>query len=122
MTLKSYLWGMRISTVLAVLAFGAVVYYVNPEESAAVGRILFYASLFLAIAGILTLFLTWIRRKFSGDQSPFVFIGMSFRQGMLLSFLTITLLFMRSFGILAWWDGLLIVAAIFLAELYFLSR
>lgn len=122
MTLKIYLWGMRISTVLAVLALGAIVYYIDPEESAVVGRILFYVSLFLAMAGILILFLTWIRRKFSDNQSSFIFIGMSFRQGILLSFLTVTLLFMQSFRILAWWDGLLMVAAIFLAELYFLSR
>ncbi|MCD6149729.1 hypothetical protein J7J13_03025 [bacterium] len=122
MTLKSYLWGMRISAALSVAAWSAVVYNINPEEAGIVGQILFYLSLFLALAGIFILFLTWSRRKISGNERAFAHLGMSFRQGVLLSVLANTLLAFQSFRILTWWDGLLLVAGIFIIELYFLSR
>lgn len=122
MTLKSYLWGMRISTALSIAAWIAVVYNVNPEATGIVGQILFYLSLFLALAGIFILFITWSRRKILGSDWAFVHLGMSFRQGALLSVLAISLLIFQSFGILTWWDGLLTVAGIFIIELYFLSR
>lgn len=122
MTLRSYLWGMRISTVLSIAAWIAVVYNVNPEEAGIVGQILFYLSLFLALAGIFILFLTWLRRKILGSDWAFAHLGMSFRQGILLSALANMLLIFQGFRILTWWDGLLLVAGIFIIELYFLSR
>lgn len=121
MTLNVYLWGMRISTILALLAWGAVIYYVDPSKTGILGQVLFYGSLFLALSGVFTIFFTWLRRKVNQDES-FVYIGMSFRQGLLLSLLVVILLIMQSFGVLVWWDGLLVVAALFLVELYFLSR
>jgi len=47
---------------------------------------------------------------------------LSLRQGMLLSLLACGLLFLQSFRILVWWDGLLLLAGIFLIELYFLNK
>ena len=122
MTLKSYLWGMRISAALSAAAWSAVVYNINPEEAGIVGQILFYLSLFLALAGIFILFLTWIRKKISGNERAFARLGMSFRQGVLLSALANTLLIFQSVRILTWWDGLLLAAGVFMVELYFLSR
>jgi len=122
MTLKSYLWGMRISTVLSAAVWVAVVCNINPEEAGMVGQILFYLSLFLTLAGIFILFLTWTRRKISGNERAFARLGMSFRQGVLLSALANTLLIFQSLRILTWWDGLLLVAGVFMVELYFLSR
>lgn len=121
MTLKVYLWGIRISTILALLAWGAILYYVDPEKTGIFGQVLFYGSLFLALSGIFILFFTWVRRKINKEES-FVYIGMSFRQGVLLALLVVILLVMLSLGILVWWDGLLVVAALFLIELYFLFR
>lgn len=122
MTLKSYLWGMRISTVLSVAAWIAVIYNVNPEETGIIGQALFYLSLFLALAGVFILFLTWARRKILGSDWAFAHLGMSFRQGILFSALANALLIFQSLKILTWWDGLLLVAGIFIIELYFLSK
>ena len=122
MTLKSYLWGMRISTVLSIAAWLTVVYNINPEKAGIVGQILFYLSLFLALAGVFILLITWLRRKILGSDWAFAHLGMSFRQGILLSALANALLIFQSLGILTWWDGLLLAAGIFIIELYFLSR
>lgn len=122
MTLKSYLWGMRIIAVFSVAAWGLVIFYIDPQKSGIAGQALFYASLFLALSGIFILFFTWLRRKKEDEETAFVYLGMGFRQGTLLALLVITLLILQSFRVLTWWDGLLAAAAVFLAELYFLSR
>ena len=122
MTLKSYLWGMRIITLVSLVAWGFVVYSVNPYEAGISGKTLFYLSLFLFLSGVFILSLTWARRKFSGGEQAFIHLGMSFRQGILLAILTIILLVFQSFKILLWWDGALVVASIFMVELYFLTR
>lgn len=122
MTLKAYLWGMRISTILALAAWGLVFYYVDPEEAGISGKAFFYSSLFLALTGVFTLFLSAIRKKADGQEAAFFYLGTNFRQGALAAFLAITLLIFQSFRILTWWDGLLILVGIFMIEMYFLLR
>jgi hypothetical protein len=123
MTLKSYLWGMRVSTVFALAGWILVVLYIDPDKSGAVGQLLFYGSTFLLLSGIFVLLLGRINRKKDPDRETFAInIGESFRQGVLLSLLFLIMLFFQEKGILTWWDGLLAVAGIFLVELYFLSH
>ncbi len=122
MTLGLYLWGVRISALLALAVWAAVVMFINPRESGMFGQAVFYLSLLFALSGIFILFLTWMRRITGNEETPFIYIGMSFRQGMLLAALAVILLMLQSFKVLTWWDGLLVVAAVFLVELYFLSR
>lgn len=123
MTLKAYLWGMRVSTFFALAGLIFVIYYIDPDESGLVGKLLFYLSALLSFSGIFTLFLVWVRsKKMTGESDDLSFMGTSFRQGVLLSLLLIILLFMKSIEILLWWDGMLVAAGIFLIELYFLSH
>ncbi|MCX6763190.1 MAG: hypothetical protein NTZ97_00430 [Candidatus Moranbacteria bacterium] len=49
-------------------------------------------------------------------------VSLSLRQGILLALLAVGLLALQSFRMLVWWDGLFLLAGIFLIELYFLSR
>src|SRR4030042_3172891 len=99
MTVKSYLWGMRIVAFFSLVAFGMVVFYLDPQRSGFLGQVLFYATLFLALSGIFILFLTWIRRKLGDEGSSFVYLGMGFRQGTLLSLMTVILLVLQSFRV-----------------------
>ena len=122
MTLNSYLWSLRTGTLISLVGFGLVVYAVDPQKSGLPGQLLFYLSLFLALSGIFILFFTRIRRKPVEEEAALAYLGLSFRQGILLALLAVILLVMQSFRILTWWDGLLAVAAVFLAELYFLSE
>ena len=122
MTLKSYLWGLRIGTLFSFLAWGLVFFYVDPQKSGLAGQFIFYLSFFLALSGIFILMLTFARRKSKREELAFAEVGISFREGMLLAFLVIVLLVLQSFRILVWWDGLLAVAGIFLIELYFLTK
>ncbi len=122
MTLKAYLWGMRIMTLISLAAFGAVVYFFDPESSGFIGKILFYSVLFFLLSSFFNLVLLFFRRKMLGTDAAFLTVGLSFRQSLLLSLLCIGLLVLQSFRMLVWWDGLLVLAGIFLIELYFLSR
>lgn len=123
MTLKSYLWGIRISTVAAFVAWVLVIWNIDPEKSAIVGQALFYASAFLFFAGIFILFFTRLR-KICGknEESALTYLGASFRQGVLISILIVIVLILQQHRMLTWWDSALIVAGIMLAELYFLTR
>ena len=122
MTLKSYLWGMRFSTFLALSAWLLVIFYTDPEKGGAPVKFVFYLTLFLLLSGIFILMLSFLRRKIGKDGVVISDLGMSFRQGALLSLLVIALLVIQSFRYLTWWDGLLVVAGVFLLELYFLTR
>ena len=121
MTLRSYLWGIKIGTLLSLTALGFVVYYIDPDKSGIIGWILFFISLFLSLSGIFILSLTWIARKVNKEKMAFSHLGMNFRQGVLLAFLAILLLLLQYFRVLTWWDGLLVAGGVFLIELYFLS-
>jgi hypothetical protein len=121
MTLKSYLWGMRISLILSLAAFGLVVYYVDPEYSGMIGQALFYLTLFLFLTGLFVLIFSKLK-GIAKSENPHLHLGIIFRQSVLLSFLVIFLLVLQSLRALTWWDGLLAVAGVLLMELYFLTR
>jgi len=113
---------MRIVTLFSIIALIGVINYVNPETAGIIGKILFYVVLFFALSGVLNLFLLWLRRKITTPENAFANVGLSFRQGTLLALFAIGLLIMQSLRVLVWWDGLLLLAGIFLVELYFLSK
>lgn len=122
MTLKAYILGMRFITLFSLIALGAVIFYIDPENSGAIGIVLFYLVVFFVLSGIFNLFLLFIRRKLLGNELAAESIGLSFRQGILLSILVLGIMALQSYQILIWWDALLVVAGVFLIELYFLSR
>ena len=122
MTLKSYLWGMRFGTFLALISCGLVVFYADPEKGGIPVKIAFYLTFFLFASGIFILILSWARREIGSSGVVLSDLGISFRQGILLSLLVVVLLVLQSFRFLVWWDGLLVVAGIFLIELYFLTK
>lgn len=122
MTLGAYAWGIRLVTLLSFAAFVMVLRFVDPDSTGMVGKMLFYVSLFFTLSGIFNLFLLWLRKKFMNSETASSSIGLSFRQGNLLALFAIGLLIMQSFRVLVWWDGLLLLAGVFIIELYFISR
>lgn len=121
MTLKSYIWGMRFATLFSIAGLVAVVYCVDPDAGP-VGKMLFYFILFFVLSGILNLLFLWLRRRITTSETAFANVGMSLRQAMILALFAIGLLILQSFRVLVWWDGLLLLAGVFLVELYFLSK
>ena len=122
MTLRSYVWGMRLITLLSIFALAYVVVYFDPESSGIFGKIYFFTALFFSSSGVFNLILIALRRKLIGEEKGIGNLGISFRQGILMAILLVALMILQSFRLLVWWDGLLAVAGVFLIELYFLSR
>jgi hypothetical protein len=123
MTLKSYLWGMKIGALLSFAGWILIVFNVDPIESAAAGKLLFYGSFFLFFSAFSIIILTWMRKDLAEEKDvEMVYVSGSFRQGILIALLVSVLLLLQSFRILVWWDGALVVVGIFLVELYFLTR
>jgi hypothetical protein len=123
MTLKSYLWGIRISTAISFAAWILVLKQVDPQKTGAIGQLLFFGSALLFLSGLFVLFFTWLRGVVNGDEEvALAYIGVSFRQGVLVAILLCLLLALQQYRILTWWDGALTVAGIFLVELYFLIK
>lgn len=122
MKLRAYIWGIRMVTLCAVAAFVLVVRSVNPDSSGIAGKIIFFSVIFFALSGFFNLLLLRLRRKMITNETAFYNVGLSFRQGVLLSLLCVGLLILQGLRMLVWWDGLLLVGGVFLVELYFLSR
>lgn len=132
MSYRFFLWVMRV---LALVSFGALLTvlifsspYINNQffdELALFNIIIFETSLFFGLWSSFSLLLFWMRTlklKDARRKELNSLVGVSVRQGFLLALLFLILLIMQSFDILVWWDGLLVVGALILVELYFLAR
>ncbi len=122
MTLKSYLWGIRIVNLFSLIALAVIIYFIDPFNSGLIGISLFYLVLFFVLSGIFNLILVWFRRKSLGQEAALSTLSLSFRQGILMAILVIILLILQGQRILFWWSGLLSIAGVFLLELWFLSK
>ncbi|MDZ7612218.1 MAG: hypothetical protein U5L10_05640 [Candidatus Moranbacteria bacterium] len=131
MSYKYFLWGMRLLALFSFAGLLLAVYFLSPYQQQNTEKVivsnvaLLEASLFLALFSGFSLFLFWVRRWGSQDlrkKDLHILAGISLRQGFLLSVLTTALLVMQSFRILTWWDGLLVVGAVMMLELYFLAK
>ena len=118
---KGYLWIIRIVTWLSLVALIFIILRVDPEKNPS-AKVFFYSALFFFLAGMINLFLLRLRRRRMRGELVYENIVLSLRQGILLAFLAVGLFLLQGFRMLLWWDGLLLLAGIFLIELYFLSR
>jgi hypothetical protein len=118
---RGYLWLIRIIGLLALSALVFIVIKIEPERSVWV-KVYFYLAFFLFSSALFNLFLLRLRRWVMRGELVGENIVLSLRQGILLSLLATSLLALQGAKMLLWWDGLLMVAGIFLIELYFLSN
>ena len=122
MTLRSYLISMIAGTLAAWAGVGMILGLTDPTDARAVVLFIFYAALFLALTGTLSL-IGFGLRIWLLKQHYFVSrqVLVAFRQAMLLSLLLITALILQSKGILTWWNGALILGALTLLESFFIT-
>jgi len=117
---RGYLWLIRTIGFVAFLSLSFIVIKLEPEKDI-LKKIFFYLAFFFLLSSLFNLFFLRLRRKMMRGELVGENIMLSFRQGMLLAILATSLLVLQGLRMLLWWDGLLVVAGIFLIELYFLS-
>lgn len=122
MSIRNYLIGMALSTILCFGAWFLVLINIDPFAANFAGLVLFYLSLFFALIGTFTLIGFYSRVWFSKNEVIFSHVGPAFRQGTLLSLILVGCLALQSFRILDLWSGGLFVASVVLLEFFFMTR
>jgi len=122
MSLRKYIIGMIFATIFCWIAWGLILFYIDPGAAGIVGLACFHASLFFSLIGTFTLVGLALRIWFSHNEVLFAHVGISFRQAGLLSLVIAGCLILQQFRILNWWDGALFAVSVGLLEFYFMNR
>jgi len=113
---------MLISSFLAWLTWGFIIFGINPEEAGLGVFFLFYISLLLALACTLSI-AGLVVRVWILKQSEIVSrqAAKSFRQAILLATLFSGILYFQSKHILNWWVITLFIAVLSMLEFFLIS-
>lgn len=116
-----YIGGVTLAAALGWASWLLVLVKMSPFFSGNLALTLFYASLSVALIGTFTLLIYYLR-VWIGEKPPAAYLNTALREGVLLALLvTVSLIFQR-LRVLTWWDGLLLLAIVFLIEFYALAR
>ena len=121
MTLKSYLTLMIIATLACWGAFIFVLSSVNPEITNALGFVLFYSSLFLAVSGTAAIVGFVIRFWLLKQKLAFYSVKSAFRQSFLFALLVIAILLLLAKGFFTWFNVFLIIIILAVLEFFLIS-
>lgn len=116
------LWGMIVSTILALLSWGAVVFVVNPEGATLSEWTLFFFLLLLSLSGVCSTVILLLRRIIGGVDHSVARIGTSVRQGVFLALFLLLVALLFRVGWFVWWNVLFVFGFLFLIELFFLRK
>jgi len=122
MTLKIYLWFTGLASILALVSFFVILSFFSPENASGAILVLFFLSLFMALCGFFSLIGFYFRQRKKRDLPPVYFLGVSFREGTLLSMLLVGFLAMKYFQVFYWWSALIFLIIVVAIELSFLSK
>jgi hypothetical protein len=120
MTLRSSFVVFGMGTMLAWGALALTILTVPPETGGIAAQLFFFAALFLALAGTLTLLGVLGRMRTSGRLAS-LHLTPAFRQGALIAGGAVGILLLQRVHLLRWWTVLILCGALFVTDL-FLSR
>lgn len=128
MTLLTCSAGLIFVGLTAFACLTAILIYLDPSAAGPLVLALFYASLLVGCIAFLTL-IGWLirrissRRRFSLSKSyASRQLEIAFRQSVLLSAILIAALILQSQRVLAWWNLLILVAVVGLAEWWLMRK
>lgn len=119
MTVRKFLFFVGFATGISWLAVGLIVWRVDPYSTGMFGHLLFYSSLFFALFGTSAFVGFFTRMLLFKKAVPFAHIGVSIRQGVLLSLLVTNTLLLVGNNLLQWWNGLLLFTGLVMFEGFF---
>ncbi len=122
MNLRSYLWSLRLGTLLALGLWCIVLFATDPTDLGLVAYIFFYLTFFLFTSGLGTLILGYFWQRTARKSFAVNGLSTTLRQGILLGLLFTLMLVMQQYKIFFWWSALLVAGAIFMVELFFLTK
>ncbi|MDD4352151.1 MAG: hypothetical protein PHU71_04180 [Candidatus Gracilibacteria bacterium] len=132
MSYNLYMLGIAIANIFSWSAFALVVTKLSPcvkwlnNTVCSAGNtkalIAFYATLFLALTGLLAIIGFYLRVYWKKNELYYENVNIAFRQGILVSLAICGLLALQSFRVLTWWDSLILVLLLLITEFSFLKR
>lgn len=122
MKLKKSLFSLFAVTLLAFGGWLTILFNVDPAQADRFQFIALYASIFLFLTGILTFVGFGVRILLSNREVVYAHFAPSLRQGMLVAFALVGLLFLQSLRVLSVIDAGAFVLAILLIELFFRAK
>lgn len=117
MTIRDYLIGMSVSTVLCFGAWGVVVLNTDPNSVGLFGFLMFYLTLFLALASFFSLAGFYFRRKVFEHITEFKQIEAAFRQGVFLAIIAVGILLLQGERMLNLYSAFIFVFLVFVLEM-----
>lgn len=118
---RTYLSGIIFGTILAGAALVLVLLNLDPGKGFW-SITAFLGSLLFLLFGIFTLLGFYGRRMIFGNEILYANVGIAARQGFLLAAYVDIILVLKAYGLLVWWDALLLFFSIVLMELYFRAK
>jgi hypothetical protein len=122
MKIKGFLLTSEVLTILFWAIFFIVIIFIDPYKSVTGIFVVFFLTLFLALAGTWGMLEFYIVTKVRGFEEIRKRTFNSFRHGLMFSAVAVGLLFMKGADVLSVWDGVIFVLAIILFEAYFMTR
>jgi hypothetical protein len=112
---------MSITTAICWLAFGFVVWTINPEITNWLGFLLFYLSLFLSLVGSTAIVGFVIRFVALKHILAFNSVTAAFRQSFLFAFMIVATLFLLAQNLFTWLNLIYLVLGLSILEFFMLS-
>lgn len=117
-----YLTIIGIAGLTAWLGWTITLYKLNPFESTGMALGFFFVTFFIALMCTFTVLGFYLRVWIYKNEIYYSHINISLRQGILLSLIVIISLAFQLLGVLNWFSGLLLIAAVLLIESFFSIR
>ncbi len=122
MTHQRYIMIIGSAALISWLAFYLVIEKLDPWASTGLALALFFISLFFALTCTFTVIGFYIRVWFNKNEIYYDHINVSLRQGILLTLIALGCLLFQLLGVLTWWSGLLLIAAVTMIEFYLVAK
>ncbi len=121
MTVRMFLGGTLASLMLSWGIWALIVMWLDPLKAGPVGFVLFFLSLFLAVASTIALVGYGIRRLLSAGQLSAYSVRPALRQGIFVGMFLDLLLFLQLLRLMQWWIVLIIIVIFLSLELVFVG-
>lgn len=119
---KLYLFGIYSITLLSLGLWLLLLVNVNPYLAPTWIIITFYLTLFIIISGVAAIIGFYAKVKLSNREVIFAHLSPTLRQGALLAFFLVGILFLAQVNAISWWMVCLFLISIIMLELFFRSQ
>lgn len=119
MSLRLYVFGLISTIVISLALWLILIFNINPFSAPFWVISLFYITSFFFFAAIFSLIMFYVKIWAGNKEVIFSHIMPTLRQGSMISFVIVALLFFQQIGILNAWLAGIFTFAIILIELYF---